>query len=194
MTDLKKPFAAKLYRANCPSSTELGEYHLRILPAERMTWIQTHLSECPLCASEVQGLRTYLDDLAPELEPSLSGRIQTWIAQRIPDLGRGGTPVPGFALRGNAGSVQTYEAGAGQLNLDIQPDSIQPEHRTLLGLLTGVNPEGMNVLLLQGAGSVAAVGLDELGSFVLTGVQPGEYTLILRGPEVEIVIETLPVA
>ena len=59
----------QLYRVNCPSPSELGEYHLGMLPAAQMDAIRHHLEECPLCRSEVAQLEGYLADLAPDLEP-----------------------------------------------------------------------------------------------------------------------------
>ena len=68
---LQKRLRSGLHRVNCPSSMELGEYHLRMLPASQMLVVAQHVRECPHCAREISELEGFLSDLAPELLLSL---------------------------------------------------------------------------------------------------------------------------
>jgi hypothetical protein len=92
-----------LYRASCPSSLELGEYHLAVLSKERAAFIKKHLKECSHCSLELQQLKTFLADVKPDLEYSLADRIKVWVAERLPEISSG-APAPAFSLRGKKGT------------------------------------------------------------------------------------------
>ena len=49
MANIEDKLTAKLYRAFCPSPTELGEYHLGIAGDEQAREIRQHLKTCPHC-------------------------------------------------------------------------------------------------------------------------------------------------
>ncbi len=193
MTKLKKSIAAKLYRGECPDPVVLGEYHLDMLPPPEARRIRDHLKSCPLCAQEVAGLRDFLEAVDAEGEPTLSERIQTWVARLLPERAAGRAPGLAFATRGDESQVLVYRAGDACLNIEIQSDPQQPDRRTLLGLLIGVGTRGVRAALLQDAREVASAELDELGNVVLPAVAPGVYSFILRGPAFEIVIERLEI-
>ncbi|MEP6894109.1 MAG: hypothetical protein ABI986_00750, partial [Chloroflexota bacterium] len=62
---------ARLYRLTCPSSLELGEYHLHMLPASQMLIVAQHLRECQHCSREVNELQSYMSELGPTGETGL---------------------------------------------------------------------------------------------------------------------------
>ena len=64
---------AQLYRVECPSSLELGEYHIGLLAPERVAAIEQHLTHCLHCAREVQTVQNYLQTLAPSTKPCNMG-------------------------------------------------------------------------------------------------------------------------
>src|SRR5437868_700705 len=49
-----------LYRWDCPSTQELGEYHLRLLSDERQTAITDHLKACLRCRDEFAEIRRFV--------------------------------------------------------------------------------------------------------------------------------------
>jgi hypothetical protein len=189
----------QLYRIACPSTEDLGEYHLRVLPRDRAAAVARHLKECPHCTREVAQLRDYLGDLAPDLEFSSLERIRVLVAQLV----RGGresggagalAPAPAYAgLRGEEEGPRIYRADETQIAIEIQDDPEQRDHRILLGLLTGMDIHGLTAHLWQADQRIAGAAVDELGNFVIPSLAPGSYELILSGPEVEIHIQDLVV-
>ncbi len=64
----------KLYRWDCPSSLELGEYQLEVLSLQRRAEIASHLRSCVLCSSEVATLSDFLAFDPILREPVLSAQ------------------------------------------------------------------------------------------------------------------------
>lgn len=198
MSNFEPQFAKHLYRAACPDSLELGEYHLGLVLGERKNWIQAHLGECRFCAAEIDQLKGFLEDLKPDLELSLAeragSRVQTWIARLLPDPSQAGPAGLGLALRGQPGALLSFEAGEAQLHLEVQVDPQHSDRRSLLGLLVGVSSEEVQAWLVSGADEVQRTPLDELSNFTFPGIPPDDYTLLVRGPEFEIIVGNLPVS
>jgi hypothetical protein len=180
MDHLEEKLIAHLYRLDCPSPHELGEYHLRLLPGEQIQVISHHLRLCPHCAQELAYLQTYLAELAPDLEFTFRERLQVWIARLIPAGTDTFSPVPALALRGDATEPLIYEAGDVQINLEIQDDPARAGHKTLLGLVMGSEEITYEAHLWQAGEQVQSCRVDELGNFILPGVAPGVYDLILN--------------
>lgn len=191
MTGIEDQLTAALYRVTCPEATELGEYHLALLPDKRRAIIQHHLSECPHCTRELTQLRRYLDNLSPALDYTVAEKINLWIARLIPSGSLSGTPA--LALRGEGEGPLTYEAGDAQLTIVIQDDPEQPGNKSLLGLVIGIETAGLQAHLWQNATQLATTAVDELGNFALTPLAPGRYELILSGGDLEIHIQDLTV-
>jgi len=193
----ERRLAANLYRGTCPDAHELGEFHMELLAPERAALITQHTDICPHCALELRELQTYLDELAPELEYSFLERVRVFIARLIPDvpnLGGAQMPVPVLAgMRGEAGGPLLYEAGEAQVSLEVQDDAARAGHKSVLGLITGVDAAGWQVVLWQDSKQVQALEVDDLGNFVFEVLPPGAYRLVLRGNGVEIVIQDLAV-
>lgn len=201
---LQDRLTARLYRFDCPSSGELGEYHLGTLPSDRAAAVARHLDGCPRCAGEVAQLRGFLADLAPDLELSpleqarerirvLVGRLVSGGSQegrlRVPDL------APAYAgLRGEPEEPLFYEADEVQVVLDVQDDSDQPGRKTVLGLVIGLDhPAQIEAHLWRANQHLTTVPIEEMGNFVIPNLEPGGYELILSGPELEIHIQDLVV-
>jgi hypothetical protein len=136
-----------------------------------------------------------LTELAPELEISLAGRVKIWIARLVPDggWGNGSAPMPAFAVRGGENGPLIYQAGDAQLTIEVQDDLEKPGHRSILGLVFGADLTDMQAYLWQESKGVAAVDVDELGNFIISGLAPGVYELILSGPAVEIHVQELTI-
>ncbi len=191
---------ARLYRAACPPSEQVGEYHLGLLDAGRAAVIATHLEECPLCRRELAQLRGFLGELAPQAQFGARERLQIWIAQLVRKVDEAfPLPAPSLApayasVRGVEGAPALYRAGEAQVTLEVQEDALAPGRRALLGLVTGIGAGAWEVHLWHAEERLASTAVDELGNFVLGGVMPGGYELILGGPGAEIHIQDLVVA
>lgn len=194
MKNIEKRLAAQLYRVTCPTADQLGEYHLHMMTGSEAATIKQHLNDCPHCRAELAQLQTYLVDLTPDVEHSLSQRVRIWIARLIPNgtMG-GGTLQPALALRGQDDGPLMYEAGDAQLSLEVQDDPERVGAKTILGLLIGVETVETAAHLWQEAQKVARVPVDEFGNFVFAGLAPGTYELIVSGPDFEIHLQELTV-
>lgn len=186
MTELEERITKLLYRSSCPDSTELGEYQLGLLPKDREARIRQHLADCPYCTTELTQLQAFLREVGPDLEYSLGEKIQIWIAERVPQLPTLQEKTPAFATRGGERPPQVYRAGEAEVTLEFEGDASQSGKGTLLGLLSGVDPSGLQATLWQGERVVAEAALDELGNFVISEIKTGSYQLILAGERFEI--------
>lgn len=193
MADLEDQMKQTLYRLNCPSSTELGEYRLGMLPEGRTAFIRKHLAECPHCSRELKGLETFLEDLRPDLEYSLGERIQVLVAELLPGLSTGGQARPAFGVRGEMDDLRVYQADGVQISIHLERDPQRAGYYSLFGLATGLEPEGVEVHLWRGGKEVGAAQLDELGNFIFSSVEGGVYELMLSGPELEILVQNLAI-
>lgn len=59
-TLLQNGLKKQLYRVTCPTSMELGDYHLKLLPAPQALIVAQHVRECPLCRREVADLEDFV--------------------------------------------------------------------------------------------------------------------------------------
>src|SRR5215212_4771997 len=115
-TLLQNSLRKQLYRVTCPTSMELGDYHLKLLPDPQALIVAQHVRECPLCRREVAELENFLNDLAPK-----AGVIETakmLIARVIGEAN--GFTASSVALRGEVKGPLTLEADGIVIILDIQ--------------------------------------------------------------------------
>jgi hypothetical protein len=196
---LQEGLANELYRFTCPSTLELGEYHLGILPSDQAAAVAHHLTECPHCAREVAQLKSYLGELASDLEFGPLERIKVLVARLVHEgreFGRSGLPAlaPACAgLRGEEKGPRLYQADDVQVVIEVQDDAEQQGRKVLLGLLTEIDSHDFEAHLWRAERLVATAAVDELGNFVISGLAPGIYELILCSLEVEIHIQTLEI-
>jgi hypothetical protein len=201
LAQLEGRLTTQLYRVTCPSPHELGEYHLDVLPDAQMDAIRQHLDECPHCRREVAQLEGYLAELAPTREPGplqqVVERVRVVVA-RLAGGGSGGGWPGQLALAGVRGDESdvplVYQAGETQVIVEIETDAERPDRKTVLGLVIGPEPESLlQAHLWHASQRVATAPVDELGNFVLPGLLPGAYELILAGPDLEIHIQHVQV-
>jgi anti-sigma factor RsiW len=198
---LQDHLTARLYRYNCPSTAELGDYHLGLLPQGQEAALAHHLTECPRCAYEVSQLEAYLADLAPALEqPGTLEQVTDRVRVLVARLVNGGMTVdlPGqpalVGVRGDEREPLIYEADGVQVVLEVDQDPDQPERRSILGLVIGVDDPGqLDVHLWRSDQPVATIQVEDVGNFVISNLAPGRYELIVSGPELEIHIQELEV-
>lgn len=198
LAEQERQLAGRLYRATCPPPLHLGDYYLGRLPAGRRQAVARHLEECPHCAEEVAAVGRYLDALSADLEPGFLERVRILIARLVSGPGRGeaeaGPALGAPALAGVRGGEREpflYEAGAIQISLDVQEDGKRPGRRTILGLVLDDEADGWQADLWQEGERVAETEVDDLGNFVLSGLEPGGYDLIIGRADVEIHLQNL---
>ncbi|MDY7078766.1 MAG: zf-HC2 domain-containing protein [Chloroflexota bacterium] len=200
---LQNCLTTQLYRITCPSPVELGEYHLGMLPQDRMAAVDQHLSECPHCTREGAQLKDFLADLKPDLEPGPLEQIKRQIRVLVARLVNGElkddllvqpTLSPAYAgVRGEREEPYLYQADDVQIAVEVQDDAERPGRKVILGLVLRAESDGLEVHLWRAEQRVAVVSVDELGNFVIPDLAPGSYELILSGLEVEIHIQELQV-
>lgn len=191
---------ARLFRAACPPSLQLGEYSIGLLSAHETSLIETHLASCPHCSAELRQLDAFMaqPDLAAQpqrLQPD-SGALRVLIARLVSGLNSLGQPAmtPAFAaLRGGTEGPLTYEAGDYRAVIEIDEDLDRPDRRALTGLLVGPAVGGTSVALWRDGQAIAAAEVDVHGNFELLRLAPGDYDLILTGSDVEIRIQSLSI-
>lgn len=180
---LQRILKARLFRNDCPDPLVLGEYQLGLLGREQARAIAAHLLECPHCAGELSGLRAFLREEPIEEEPGLAEQVRRLVARLVSGPGM---VQPAFGLRGDQEETFVYEAEGVQVALEVQPEQDDPERKTLVGLVTGLPREGLQVQVLKNGEEIARVSVDELHNFVLSGLPPGEYEIVLTIPELEV--------
>jgi anti-sigma factor RsiW len=194
---LQGQLTARLYRAVCPTTVELGEYHLGLLAGERAAAVARHLAECPHCARETGQLREYLDALAPSAEPTPLEQVQVLVARLVRHIAGSIQPAPAlapaYALRGEEAGPLLYQAGDVQVSITVEADAARPGRRLLLGFVIGMATADLEACLSQEDRPVATVPVDELGNLAVPDLAPGTYHLILRGPTIEVHIPELEV-
>ena len=165
LAELQARVRSRLYRINCPSSLDLGEYHLGMLPDPKKLVVVQHVRECVHCARELAQLEGYLSKLGPTGEIGLLEGLKVLVARWV-----GGNPEgisrATSALRGEAKRPITFEADGMVIILDIQPTS---EGRvSVLGQVAADDQDGWTgavVELRQADTSPISASLDDLGAF-----------------------------
>jgi hypothetical protein len=196
----------KLYRSQCPTPTLLNLYCADLLPADKATAITYHIAECPLCTREIIDIRAVFADFEPfplVEDASIQSSLKRIIATLVPWQ-------PQLVTRGEASAAhwpRQYSAGAINVSLHLSRGS--SGENILLGLFTSENPdetieklEGVPVDLYYTPGPlqngtreteprenpVLSTQIDDLGNIVFKAVPVGEYVMIVRLPESELVI------
>ena len=192
---LQERLTTGLYRLSCPPTVELGEYHLGVLDSVRAATIAAHMAGCVHCSREVAQLEGYLVDLAPDLVTSPLEQFKEQVRVLVASLvggARGAGPDSAFAgVRGEQAGPLVYQVDDVQVVLEIQDDAEQADRKTILGLLIGKDPQGMQVSLWQDDVFVTQAPVDDLGNFVIPQLLAGSYELIVTGLDVEIHIQAL---
>jgi hypothetical protein len=70
MDEQDRVLGEHLYRWDCPTAQELGEYNLGLASTQLMAAVEQHLTVCSRCADDLQELRHFLaDDSVPKSAP-----------------------------------------------------------------------------------------------------------------------------
>ncbi len=203
-TGMTNALVSRLHRQLCPSAVRLNYYCLDMVPAEERSRIASHLLDCPRCADEVAEIRRTQAAFEPfpAATPALPAAIRrifaTLVVQQAQPVTRTAAPAEGWPRQ--------YQAEAISLSLHLSRQA--GGEIMLLGILTSSDPaqtvdafDGVIVDLYSGATfsetedrePVLAARVDDIGNLLLTPIPAGSYTLILRLPGQEIVIEDLTI-
>ena len=188
---------ARLYRINCPSSLELGEYQLNMLSDSQKLIVWQHLRECPHCTREVDELQNYLGNLTPVGESGVLEGIKTLVARWVGGNPAGSLSPAPSALRGEAKGPLTFEADGIVIILDIQP--ISAGRVSVLGQVAADDQDGWTdavVELRQVDLPPINASLDDLGAFRFEEAHAGSaeititssYGIIVRTPNFDIAV------
>lgn len=187
MTLFQNRLTARLYRSTCPSSMELGDYHLGLLPASQKLVLAQHVRECPHCRREMAELEEFLAE--SDVQPDLPQTAKLLFAQLVSGAGSGSTPAFG-ALRGESKGPLTFEADGVVITLDVNPG---PNGQvSILGQVAADDQDswtGAKVELQQGDIPPLTTSLDDLGAFRFETVRTGATKFIITSTD-GVVIET----
>lgn len=193
--ELQGQLRQRLYRMFCPSSDDLAAFQQGLLGRSQRASVAEHLAGCPHCTRELRMLTAALgppSDLRLPLVPRLRRIVARLLAPSpLPPL----AAFSGAMRGGPGGGHYAYQAEDVQIMLDITPVPQRPGRLAVLGLLVSDDSpdhlRGATALLLSGETVVRNSGLDELGHFTLDNLAPGDYDLLVRLHDREVVIEAL---
>ena len=186
---------ARLFRSNCPSSMELGDYHLDLLPDPQKLVVAQHVRECPHCRREMAELEEFL--VEPDVEPGLLGTAKVLFAKLVSGGAEPGAAPAIGALRGESKGPLIFEADGVVISLDVQPGP--KEQASILGQLAADDQDdwtGAKVELFQTDSPQLTGSMDDLGAFRFEIVHTGsiQFTItspsgvVIQSPDIEISI------
>lgn len=174
---LQKHLITRLYRLDCPSSIELGEYHLHLLSASQMLVISQHVRECPHCTREIAQLESFLNDQTFKPEGNLLGQVKLLLARLVGSGDTALTPAAP-ALRGEGKGPLTFAADGIIIVLDVQPGATGTLN--ILGQIAADDQAGWTGALVElRRNSLLQISttVDDLGAFRCEGIRPGQQEL-----------------
>lgn len=186
MDDWFNNIKMEAFRRTCPDSLTLVAFYEGRVGRDRHAELQRHLSVCHHCGEELTLLhKGYLSetkiDLAGSDEASWIGRLLEHVTAHIAVLLP--TPVSAAALRGRP--ARTFENERWRTRLTIQADRLAPDKRLLRGQIdysSGHQDQGageINLILWPETEFPQPVPLDAQHNFTVTGINPGNYRLII---------------
>jgi hypothetical protein len=194
--ELQRLLRQRLFRILCPSGEELAAYQQGWLEMQRREQIRDHVRDCPFCSGELRLLVDAGQAAQAPQPPSPLGGLRRIIAVALAPLRTPLAPAYGGLRAGGFSGQHAYRAENLELTLDIQRGSSRPGRLALVGML--LNEEGLAGGMSRATASllsedlvVSSAPLDDLGSFVLEDLAPGNYSLSLRLPDLEVVVEAL---
>lgn len=192
---LDRTLTARLWRADCPATLTLGDYVLDLLHPQEDLGVRAHVAACPHCTAELDELRTALvgDPLA-ELAAA-PGPLARLVMRLLPAPGHG---LAFAGVRGAGTATRTYEAGQLTITLTVEPVAERGRRRwSLAGLVLHEGgeqlPEGILVRVVRSGAVAAEAVLDDLGNFVIGGLEDGVYDLELNLPDRVLAVEGLEI-
>ena len=185
MDSFERNLTNKLYRHDCPSTLELGEFQLGM-----NVGIKAHVEVCPHCSAELAQLTEFMGETREE-PVSLIDKVRVFFADLVNPpasaLLEGAQPV----LRGDetAGKpvMQLLQFGDYVVSLSLNEGMLIGDVAHKEGVLAF---EGWSAQINDENGSVSVeVGPD--GGFLIENLAEGSYDLVIQGDETEIQLTNL---
>jgi anti-sigma factor RsiW len=182
LTLFQNQLKTQLYRSTCPSSIELGDYYLGLLPASQVLVVAKHIRDCPHCRLEIAELEEFLAEA--DVHPDLLKTAKVLFARLVG--GQAGEPssTSAFsALRGEAKGPLVFEADGIVITLDVQASANQQV--SIQGQLAADDQNqwtGAVVKLQQAGMPELTASLDDLGAFAFEAISPGSLELHITSP------------
>ncbi len=192
---LDTELVAALFRAACPPTEDLLAYQVNLLGTGEQAQIRLHVQGCAHCQGELTELAA-----VPAIVSALS------LPARVFDAGRRWLDAllvvpaaqPALQLRGNEQSSQVYQAGPFQIILakvppvvaeniwQVEGQLLARDHSDAAGDLANfLSQADVQITLLKENPApipVAQDTVDDLGFFLLEGVESGVYALQIDTP------------
>ncbi|MDX1417600.1 MAG: hypothetical protein R3293_25580 [Candidatus Promineifilaceae bacterium] len=205
---------ATLYRYDCPSNMELGEFELGLLETtERGDEIAAHAAKCPHCLADLSQIRQYmalplvdnfLADSAQEKKTPLLEKAKVVIIDLL-------SPPRDFqmnkqlqpALRGSQGDMEThvFQVESYVIALSAVKDISAWQKQQIIGDISAIvdndeNFQRWSAYLWRDGKLLATTAINRDSHFVFDSVQFANrpHELILSGPKVEIHLQNLQMA
>ena len=189
--------------ARTVSDTELGAYHLGVLPADRVAEVERFLADNPGRRAEFAMLDGFLAELVDEL-PAIVAEVDqqpTPLVEQIVETISVliatplSSPLNEFALLGDEDEQHIYEVEGVQIFLTVQEDEEIPNYKALYGLVNGIELEGLSVHLWPAdrTDEIVKVDVSAFGNFHIPQLKPTTYELSLKRAVTEIRIHNFQV-
>ena len=192
---LEQKLLAQLYRYQCPSSEQLGEFQLGLLTETTTALVQEHVDGCPHCQAELTSLQSFMADtplpygLEGVAEPAKKKSVRVLVAELISGM-MPGQAAAAPAVRGSGAfdGPQMYGTELYQFAIEVNEAPTNPVNRMITGLMLETDPDAAvdRVNLIENGVPFVDAEIDEFGNFVFDQVRPGLYALQIVGTDVEI--------
>jgi hypothetical protein len=183
-----------LFRHDCPTTLQLGDYALNLAAMADQVAIAAHVTACPHCTAELAQIRAFLAVEADPPSLSAGERIRRLLIAVLapPTLGLA-------AFRSVAGrATQTYRVEDYRIAIDPLAGS-DPALFDLDGTIWRERDDapavaGAAITLVVADGAARTIAVDDFGSFLFEGITPGDYRLEVALADEDVVIPHLLIA
>jgi len=210
MNSLENKLKAILFRKDCPSKMDLGEYELGLLSSGRRDEVASHMAACPHCQHDLVQMRQYMALPAEGIETArIRAEQQSPLLERIKlvivDLlstpaGLQGSAAPQPVFRGGESDMSTRVIQADEyvIALTAMEDKSRQPKQQIMGDITPLYDDeetfqDWTADLWRSGVLVASTPVADDSHFMFEDIQFEEkpHELILSGPTVEIHLQNL---
>lgn len=204
---------AILFRNDCPSKMDLGEYELGLLSSQRREELDSHLAVCPHCSADLVQMRQFMalpavgiESVKREVEQKspLLERIRVIFVDLLsPPSGMQRTASLQPVLRGAENNMRTQviETDAYVISLSALEDESSLLKQKIIGDIMPLSDDdetfqNWSASLWRSGTLVTSTAVNDDSYFIINDVQLREkpHELILSGPKVEIHLQNLQIA
>jgi len=213
MDKIEEKLKAILFRSDCPSKMDLGEYELGLLGNQRRDEVATHLTACPHCQYDLVQMRQFMAipaasielaaDRAEQKSPLLDKIKVIVVDLLLSPAGMQGAGSFQPVFRGAESEIRTsvVEADDYIVALTAQEDEATHSRRQIIGDITALNDDNAGfqnwtAMLWRSGQLLASTPVAEDSHFIFADIQGEErpHDLILSSPTVEIHLQNLQIA